>query len=496
MSHARKEWSIPVFPAFPWGTLVEKPYLTTMRFRETDAPDEQYRMLITTDTEAADFVAYADMLAAEGFSVTAHAQNAEEILSYWVRSGEDRMYMYYTASTKQARFILDRYDTVALEDFAYSYEKKEGENTTFYMYGLKLHPHGINIGETYPPLTETLLYDAHPELRGKAGMKQETYKNCGAMYVIKLADNSVMIIDGGEYRSICVEQAVYFNNFLHTITGTPIREKVRINCWFITHPHGDHITGFVRFMNGFHDYYELERVTFNMEQGTFGCNALKRWYPGLIYHKLHTGEHFTLADMQIDVLYTLEDLVRVGSMTCEYWREGLLPEEIPGRKDENSTSAVLRLTIDGRTVMITGDTAKQSGIVLLRNYAPNDFASLKVDILQIPHHAWNNLPDFYAAVNPRFSVINQSHGGTHRGISGHAFKTYRSVEAATVGGISNMYFAGDETVGFEVKEGEFQIVFRDIAVGYAWDGSDGGAECRWDMSLTIPDYAFPSDPQS
>ncbi len=493
MTNSSKEWSIPIFPAFPAGNLVEKAYTTTMSFRDSDADKQDYIMLITTDTEAADFIAYADALAADGFSVKAHAQNAEEVLSYWVASGENRMYMYYTASTKQARFILDRFDTVSLEDFEYRYEKQEGENTTFYMYGLKMHPHGINIGETYPPESEVEFYNRYPELRSKIGLKQETYKNCGAMYVIKLADNSVMIIDGGEHRSMCVEQAIYLNNFLHRITNTPVGEKVRISCWFITHPHGDHMTGFVRFMNGFHEQYVLERITFNMEKGTFGFNAIKRWNPDVIYHRLHTGEHFQLADMQVDVLFTLEDLVRVGSMTCEYWREGLEPEKIPLRRDENNTSAVLRLTIDGRRILITGDTARQSNLVLMRNYAPSDFEAMRADILQIPHHAWNNLPDLYKAVRPRFSVFNQSKGGAQRGIWGEAMNTYRAVAEATEGGIANMYFSGDETVGFEVKNGEFDVVFRDIAVGYAWDGSDGGMECRWDMNLSIPTEQPPTE---
>ena len=295
--------------------------------------------------------------------------------------------------------------------------------------------------------------------------------------VIQTENGHLIVIDGGNSND-----AEGFLSLLEELSGG---KKPVVDLWFITHPHGDHITGFLRFMNGFHEQYELERVTFNMESGTFGCSALKRWYPNIIYHKLHTGEHFQLADMQIDVLFTLEDLVRVGSMTCEYWREGLEPEKIPQRRDENNTSAVIRLTIDGCTALITGDTARQSNLVMMRNYEPNDYAALKADILQIPHHAWNNLPDLYRAARPQFSVFNQSMGAAQRGIRGQAMNTYRAVEEATVGGADHMYFAGDETVGFEVKDGQFAVVFRDIAVGYAWDGSDGGMETRWDMQLSI-----------
>ena len=481
MQNARKEWSIKEFPAFEAGTLMDKAFTGSIGFHSIVPRENDYQMLIATDVEIADFVAYAENLSAQGFSVKPHADDADTILSYWITAGENRMYMYYTASTREARFILDQNDSVSLDEFEYTYEKKEGDNTTFYMYGLKMHPHGINIGESYPPLTEKMLYDAHPELICKAGMKQETYKNCGAMYVIKLADNSVMIVDGGECRMICVEQAIYLNRFLHRITDTPMNEKVRISAWFLTHPDGDHFTGLIRFLNGYNHLYTVERVMYNVDIANEGPNDLTRllgcfreWNPSVVFHRLHTGEKFHLADMHIEVMETLEDLVRSDTMLPQYYPDGK-----PHHDDHNNTSVVLRLTIDGRTAMITGDTAGVSSRAILRNYAANDFARIKVDLLQIPHHAWNNIADFFSAVNPRISMINQSHGGTQRGIWGRAINTYRSVAAATVGGIRNIYYAGDETVGFEVKNGDFEIVFRDIAVGYAWDGSDGGAESRW-----------------
>ncbi len=481
MQNARTEWSIKQFPAFPAGKLVEQEFTGSIGFHSIVPAEDDYRMLMVTDVEVADFTTYADALSKDGYKITPHANNKNTILSYWAESDKDRMYMYYTASTREARFILDQNDSTPLDEFEYTYEKKEGDNTTFYMYGLKMHPHGINIGEVYPPLSRAEFYGAHPELVCKAEKKQETYKNCGAMYVIKLADNSVMIVDGGECRMICVEQAIYLNRFLHRITNTPADEKVRVSAWFLTHPDGDHFTGLIRFLNGYHSLYTVERVMYNVDIANHGPNDLTKlmgcfmeWNPSVIFHRLHTGEQFRLADIQIDVLETLEDLVRSDTMLPQYHPDGK-----PQYVDHNNTSVVLRLTMDGRTAMITGDTSTVSSKTMLRNYAADNFAELKVDILQIPHHAWNNIPDFFSAVNPKFSVFNQSEGGAQRGIWGLAMRTYRAVEAATVGGSKNMFFSGDETVGFEVKDGAFEIVFRDIAVGYAWDGSDGGAESRW-----------------
>ena len=487
MDYSRAGWALSKFPAFFSGTLVEKTYTKTAGLDASAPTAEDYQMQIATDVDYADFRAYANALSANGFTVTRHATNEKSIISYWVEMGKNRMYMYYTASTKEVRFILDQEDSAPLSEFAYTYEKQEGDSTTVYLYGLKLHPDGINIGEKYPAASNTAFYEQYPELAGKASKKQETYKNCGAMYVIKLADNSVIIVDGGDYKSMSVEQAVYLNEFLHEITDTPMNEKVRISCWFITHPHGDHYSGFVRFMLGFHKYYEMERLMYNMEtHGIIPVEQLKQWYPSLICHRLHTGESFQLANVKINVLFTLEDLVRVGSMTCEYWPEGTAPDKIADESDDNNTSAVLRLTIDGKTVMLTGDIASEASKVLLRNYEANDHAELKADMLQIPHHGWNNLSAFFKAVSPSISVFNQSKGGAQKGLKGKALKTYNAAASATKGGEKNMYFSGDETVGFQVKSGKLEVVFREAAVGYAWDGSDGGAESRWNVTTAFP----------
>ncbi len=496
--YSRPDWVLPKFPAFFGGTLVRKTYTKTAGFKDSAPTSKDYQMQFATDADAKDFIAYANAMAANGYTVTEHAGNPNSIISYWVESGKDRMYMYYTASTREARFIIDQNDSVPLSEFEYTYEKKSTDTTTFYLYGFKMHQDGINVGETYPALSDrgaSEFYAKYPELKSKAGLKQETYKNCGSMFVIKLADNSVMIIDGGEYKMMCVEQAIYLNEFLHEITDTPMNEKVRISCWFITHPHGDHFTGFLRFMNGFHQYYEMERVMYNIEtHGAVDMANLKKWYPDMVYHKVHTGESFQIADMKIDVLFTLEDLVASDSMDCEYWTGDYTREEAikANRVDDNNTSATLRLHIDGKTVLITGDAAGKQGEVMLRNYEAGNYAELKADILQIPHHGWNNLPDLFNAVNPSFSVFNQSKGGAQKGLTGDAMKTYNAAAAATKGGEKNMYFGGDETVGFEVSNGKFVVAFREAAVGYAWDGSDGGAEHHWSTGTAFPSRLMPN----
>ncbi len=491
-SYSRDGWSISKFPAFFAGKLVEGSFSDTIGFNTIAPTSRNYKMTFASEVEVADFVAYADTLAANGFTVTAHAGNRNTIMGYWVETGKNRMYMYYTASTKEVRFIVDQNDSVMPEEFGYTYEKKAGESTTLYLYGLKMHPDGVGApGGVYPSLEQAApygLYERYPELIPLIGTVQNNYKNCGAMYVIKLADNSVMIVDGGEMRMMCVEQALYLNDFLHEITDTPADEQVRISCWFITHPDGDHFTGMIRFLNSFHKLYTIERVMYNIDAVNQGPNDLtkimgeeciQKWYPDVIYHRPHTGETFMLADMKIDIMATLEDLVNSES------------KELEDNDNPNNHSVVLRLTIDGRTVMITGDASNQATDAMLRNYAAGNYAELKVDMLQIPHHGWDNLPNFFSAVNPSISMFNQSSGGAQKGIYGAAYYTYLAVVAATKGGDANLYYSGDETVGFEVSNGDFVVSFREPAVGFAWDRTDGGIEYMWSTWTSFPAAYMP-----
>ncbi len=80
----------------------------------------------------------------------------------------------------------------------------------------------------------------------------------------------------------------------------------------------------------------------------------------------------------------------------------------PGRSDlsTNDTSLVLRITCDGRSVLVTGDLEEVGQAALSAAGR-----SLKSDVLIMPHHgAWEEtLPAFVAAVSPEFVIVSGSH---------------------------------------------------------------------------------------
>ncbi|MGB2824898.1 MAG: MBL fold metallo-hydrolase, partial [Phycisphaerae bacterium] len=79
----------------------------------------------------------------------------------------------------------------------------------------------------------------------------------------------------------------------------------------------------------------------------------------------------------------------------------------PGRDELslNDTSLVLRITCDGRSVLVPGDLSKTGQAALS---ATGD--SLKSDVLIMPHHgAWaETLPAFVRAVSPRTVIVSGS----------------------------------------------------------------------------------------
>ena len=262
------------------------------------------------------------------------------------------------------------------------------------------------------------------------------------------------------------------DSFLHEITGTPNGEIVRISNWLMTHSHRDHFSGFARFLNVYHENYDLERVTFNFNyidslMPDFFNKNFRVWYPNAIFHRPHTGETLKLADITIDILYTYED--SISAETGEIILDKM-PQLWGGNPaiDQNNQSLVARITFDGKTFLMTGDIAYVAQDALLANYSAEE---LKVDILSVSHHGLNPIEKLYALTAPSVTLCSQKKEAAPI-LNSLSIKAYNSYIACTEGGIDNVYFAGNCTAGVSVGEnGELTVETRDI-VGGIWDGKD------------------------
>jgi len=186
-------------------------------------------------------------------------------------------------------------------------------------------------------------------------------------------------------------------------------------------------------------------------------------------HRPHTGESIQLADVTMDFLYTYEDSISAET-------GDIIPDKLPlnwggePKVDQNNSSTVVRITFDGKTFLLTGDIVLVAQDALLENYSD---AALKCDILQVAHHGLNPLDKLYAKVKPAISLYTQKKEAAPL-LNALSNGVYESIIQHTEGGLDNIYFQGNCTVGISVNgDGSFKRDTESFRiVTEIWDGED------------------------
>lgn len=251
-----------------------------------------------------------------------------------------------------------------------------------------------------PPLTDP--YEARYETL-LTGMKGETCVAAEGMgYIVRLADGSFVIIDGGMGDPDHVDSDKLMNILLSQKPEDA--EKPVIAAWIFTHLHGDHIGVFNCFSLDHHDDVIIERLYYNFPRDEETAHSdspymlddtiyrytqfrknLNDFYAGVPVVKLHSGNHFVVRNASFDVLYAYDDLYPLTIMD--------------GGMNENSL--LIKMTVEGQSVLWTGDFAKNATDLVLREYE----TALRSEIVQMAHHGFNGSAAFYSAVDPTYSLL-------------------------------------------------------------------------------------------
>ncbi len=249
------------------------------------------------------------------------------------------------------------------------------------------------------PVCETLL----------TGMKGETVVAAEGMgFIIRLADGSFCIIDGGMGDPDGVDADKLMNILLAQKPANV--EKPVIAAWIFSHLHGDHIGVFNCFSLVHHDDVVIEQLIFNfpkeeeversdspymLDDTIYRYTQFKKnladFYADVPVVKVHTGNRFAVRNAQFDVLFTLDDLY---------------PKSILNG-GMNESSLLLKMTVDGQATLWTGDFGFNSVKTVMSEYTD----ALSADLLQLAHHGMNGTVDFYAAVDPSFALLPVWEGG-------------------------------------------------------------------------------------
>lgn len=256
------------------------------------------------------------------------------------------------------------------------------------------------------PLTDP--YEKHCDTL-LTGMKGETVVAAEGMgYIIRLADGSFCIIDGGMGDPDHVDSNKLMDILLAQKpegSGKPV-----IAAWIFSHLHGDHIGVFNCFSLDHHDDVVIERLYYNFpkEEEVAASDSpymlddsiyrytqfkknLEEFYPDVPVVKLHSGNRFAVRDASFETLYAYDDLypktIKDGGM--------------------NECSLLLKMTVGGQSVLWTGDFAFDAAKLVLKEYD----GALASDVLQLAHHGMNGTKELYAKVDPTYALLPVWEGG-------------------------------------------------------------------------------------
>ncbi len=429
-------------PAPQTGSLAEGVYYSGSGLADDirKETDECSRMHLLTDMTVDDFNAYVAQMKKAGYTQTLDNTIGRNQYAGFAK-GNRNYYVSYTYSSKEMRVSEDRAG-VSLDEFAYT--AKGDLQTVIYQYGLYYDPNNNVTNKTV---------------------------NCGMLYIVRLSDNSLVIVDGGHLHQATQEMMDGLVSFLHEVTGTKAGEKFKVAAWYMTHAHGDHVTVFAKLCNRYHDEMDLQRVMYNIpsyqvrsagydENTTTAKAMIRKYYPDVKFLKLHTGQTFHLADMGVEVLYTHEDAVGVTQFdNAAKSGEGVKFDF----SDYNSSSSVVRFHIDGKSVILLGDISTEAEKVIAKNFSA---AELKSDAVQAAHHCFNYLNTLYPMIASPIVMMPNSYYACHRSENYPKLQTllkYADEE--------NVYYEGTATYGFAVVDGEFTKIYEAPIIGGEYDNS-------------------------
>ncbi|MBO5415029.1 MAG: MBL fold metallo-hydrolase [Clostridia bacterium] len=223
-------------------------------------------------------------------------------------------------------------------------------------------------------------------------------------YVLRLSDGRFVVFDGGMPKdAVEVYDTLVSQN---TRKGKPV-----IAAWFLTHGHVDHIGALLSFVSSYSNKVEIEAFVHNLpgyniyngkntieldpkKESTNLLNYSKQYYnkieafyPEAKIIVAHAGQRFEFGDIDIDVLFTTENIYRKQML------------------DTNMSSVVYSITGESGRMIILGDAVDIECPMLNAIYED----TLKCDLVQVHHHGYNGgNAEMYASMNADYAIWTNS----------------------------------------------------------------------------------------
>lgn len=241
----------------------------------------------------------------------------------------------------------------------------------------------------------------YPTMWVQYGLEDISDAESSLGYIIRIADGSFVIVDSGEYLD-GVETRMY--EILKKIAPDP--NNIVISAWMITHAHGDHVGGFVKFANKYANdkTIRLKQFIFNFPHDSKVVNSwdvdsqdlarqsAKKFGAEML--KVHTGNVLYYADIKINILYTQENYLSANA-------NGIM-------SNYNGSSIVTQFVMADGTKVLVGADHPVDGIYEGANWCENALVkcygtALESKVVSTFHHGYgggaNNV--IYGVIRPK-----------------------------------------------------------------------------------------------
>lgn len=271
-------------------------------------------------------------------------------------------------------------------------------------------------------------------------------------YVIKTVNDKIIVMDGGlDNAKGTYNGNSYLPEAIRAILGLGEDEHFTVDAWFLSHAHNDHIAELARILNGYEDgdgqvtYQHMTSEPYTGAADTFAnavvdaddnftikdfyfdfpeaselkdSNGIKDISDGYLWDLEQGLNKYALANGLIEEGDNYYDQINGAVVNADSIKAGL-DIEIDGVRFEilqtwnewdgnaNDMSMVVRVWVDGQSVMFLGDVDNAASNRLLYNYGAG---FLKSDVVQLAHHGQNGSEEIDPAtgelIAPLYTAID------------------------------------------------------------------------------------------
>ncbi len=266
-----------------------------------------------------------------------------------------------------------------------------------------------NTGELTAVIEEDCNYFAFSdtELATKTDVQitQIHLEDFGASHVVRLRDGRFIIFDGGREFLQDAER------LYQCLKKSTPHENPVIAAWIMTHAHEDHYLCFLTFFEKYSEDVVIEKFMLNFPEHDdvehFPCivnddprvernvsatvNIPILWEYiekcGADVFMPHTGQSYNIGDVRMEIVSCIDDIMHAPNNNI------------------NASSTVIRMEIEGQTVLWGADSAMS-----IAGFPRRFREHLKSDILQVPHHGFGcarplQEMEAYTFIRPKVCIL-------------------------------------------------------------------------------------------